>query len=402
MEKSSVEVWLWLLIVMQPCNPKTNEILARCGGNATAAARMVRDGVFPFLNDRERKRAAEVRLSVIRSVMRLCAENGVRIVTLDDDDYPNALREIARPPIVLFVAGSLEGLNGYTALAAVGTRNVSEYGLKVAAGVLRPIAKMGITIVSGLAVGADTAAHRAALSVRGCTVGVLGCGILVNYPRENAQLKRDIIAGGGAVISELLPTAKTFPAYFRQRNRIISGLCSGTLVIEAGEKSGSLLTAEHAVEQGREVFCVPPPDIFSSRYFGSALLIRDGAVPVFGYVDIVNRLLSDHTDRERILKPLGETYKPRRKNPGSAQAPENGKTDAKSDDSSEAALEDILAGLPSDEAAVLKVVSECPSGIDELVERCGIDYSVLSEMVTEFELSGYVIRGMDGRYSVSI
>lgn len=397
MEKSPVEVWLWLLMVMQPYNPKTSEILARCGGNAAAAAKMVRDGQFPFLNDKERKRAEDVRMNAIRPVLEMCGENGIRIVTLDDDEYPNALRGIRNPPILLFVAGDLGGMNEQTALAAVGTRNVSDYGLTAAEGILTPIAKMGIAIVSGLAVGSDAAAHRAALSGNGRTVGVLGCGILVNYPRENAQLKRDIIAGGGAVISELLPMTNTYPSYFHQRNRIISGLCSGTLVIEAGEKSGALLTAAHAVDQGREVFCIPPPDIFSKRYFGVVPLIREGAVPVFGYVDIVARLLSDYSERRRIISELGETDEPREKAPRRPSA----KKSAPPAEKSAADIGEILAKLRPDEAAVLKAVSEQPAGADELVERCGIDYSELSEMMTELELAGYVTRGMDGRYSVS-
>lgn len=401
MEKSSVEVWLWLLMVMQPYNPKTNEILARCGGNAAVAAKMVRDGQFPFLNDKERKRAEEVRMNAIKPVLDMCDKNGIGIVTLDDDEYPNALREIRNPPILLFVAGSIEGLNRQTALAAVGTRNVSEYGLKAAAGIVKPLARMGITIVSGLAVGSDAAAHRAALAGNGRTVGVLGCGILVNYPKENAQLKRDIIAGGGAVISELLPMTATFPKYFYQRNRIISGLCSGTLVIEAGEKSGSLLTAEHAVNQGRGVFCIPPPDIFSKRYFGTASLIREGAVPVFGYIDIVDRLLSDYSDRERIMNILDKTDKPR-ESASEDSKPKSSASDMPTAAISEKDLEEKLSGLQPDEAAVLKAVFERPAGTDELVERCGMDYSALSETITELELSGHITRGMDGRYSVSV
>ncbi|MDE7362278.1 MAG: DNA-processing protein DprA [Oscillospiraceae bacterium] len=402
MAKSPVEVWLWLLMVMQPYNPKTNEILAQCGGDATAASKMVRDGQFPFLNEKERKRAEQVRMSAIRPILEMCSKNGIRIVTLDDDEYPNALREIVDPPILLFTAGSLEGLNEQTAIAAVGARNVSDYGRAAAEGILTPLAKMGIAIVSGLAVGADSAAHRAALMGHGRTIGVLGCGILVNYPAENAQLKRDIVDNGGAVISELLPTARTYAAYFRHRNRIISGLCSGTLIIEAGEKSGSLLTAAHAIDQGREVFCIPPHDIFSKRYSGVVPLLREGAVPVFGYTDIVERLLSDYSDRERILNMLDEPEELSKEETRKPQPAE--KKSAKAAPPAEipkSAIEDILTGLQPDEAAVLKAIAEKPAGMDELVERCGMEYSALSETITNLELFGHVTRGMDGSYYVS-
>lgn len=397
MAKSPVEVWLWLLLVMQPYNSKTNEILAQCGGDATLASRMIRDGEFPFLNEKERKRAAEVRMSAIRPLLELCGEHDIRIVTLDDEEYPDRLREIKNPPILLFVCGSLEGLNDCVSIAAVGARNVSDYGKAAASGICAPLAKMGIAIVSGLAVGSDSAAHRAALDSGGRTIGVLGCGMTVNYPAENAQLKRDIVANGGALISELLPTAKTFAAYFPQRNRIISGLCSGTLIIEAGERSGSLLTASHAVDQGRDVFCVPPHDIFSKRFAGVVPLLRDGAIPVFGYVDIVQRLLSDYTDSDRLLDILGGETE---------EAATDGKQSAKSSaapaEKPKPAMPDekLLSELEPDEAAVLKALAERPSNADELVERCGLEYSALSEVITNLELMGHIVREMDGNYAV--
>ena len=224
----------------------------------------------------------------VRELMEICAKNSVRVITLDDDEYPPLLRGIENPPIVLFCAGSLTGLDKAITLSAVGARNVSSYGVNVAHRMIEPLAKLGIVIVSGMAVGSDAEAHKACLAAGGRTIGVLGCGILVNYPAENAQLKRDIIANGGAIISELLPYTKTAGHYFPIRNRIISGISLGTLVIEAGEKSGSLLTAHHAAEQNRDVFCVPPHDLFSTRYNGVVPLLREEAVPVYNFTDILN------------------------------------------------------------------------------------------------------------------
>ena len=396
MAKSPVEVWLWLLLVMQPYNSKTAEILARCGGDATLASRMIRDGEFPFLSDKEKKRAEQVRIGTIRPVLELCRENGIRIVTLDDDEYPELLRNIKNPPILLFVCGSLEGLNEQISIAAVGARSVSEYGKTAASGICSPLAKMGFNIVSGLAIGADTAAHRAALDVGGRTIGVLACGMLVNYPSENAPLKREMIENGGALISELLPNTRTSTSYFHLRNRIISGICSGTLVIEAGEKSGSLLTAAHAVDQGREVFCIPPHDIFSKHYAGAIPLLRDGAVPVYGYTDIVERLLTDYSSRERIQQMLAEPPKSVQK--VKKKAPE--KTQETETKSVKPNLsEEKLSSLEPNEAAVLKLLAEQPSTVDELVERSGLDFSVLSETITNLELFGYIAREMDGVYT---
>ncbi|MBD5383550.1 MAG: DNA-protecting protein DprA [Ruminococcaceae bacterium] len=404
MAKSPVEVWLWLLLVMQPFNSKTAEILARCGGDATLASRMIRDGEFPFLSEKEKKRAEQVRMGAIRPILEQCRENGIRIVTLDDDEYPEMLRNIKNPPILLFVCGNLEGLNEQISIAAVGARDVSEYGKAAAAGICAPLAKMGIAIVSGLAVGSDTAAHRAALDVGGRTIGVLACGMFVNYPAENAELKREIVANGGALISEMLPNTRTFSAYFHQRNRIISGICSGTLVIEAGEKSGSLLTASHALDQGRDVFCIAPHDIFSRRYAGAVQLLREGAVPVYGYTDIVERLLSNYSDRARIEQMLAEPLEniPVRDEPVKKKTPEKStpKTETQSPAKPKTEIsEKLLSSLDPNEAAVLKLLAEQPSSVDELVERSGLDFSALSETITNLELFGYIAREMDGVYT---
>lgn len=409
MAKSPVEVWLWLLLVMQPYNPKTAEILARCGGDATMASRMVRDGEFPFLNDKEKLRAKEVRMSSIKPILELCRENDIHIVTLDDDEYPELLRNIYNPPILLFVAGTLAGYDERPAVAAVGARDISEYGAAAANAVIAPLAKTGISIVSGMAVGADAAAHRAALSVGGYTVGVLGCGIMVNYPAENAGLKREIVERGGAVISELLPNTRTFSGYFQARNRIISGLCHGTLIIEASRRSGSLLTANHAVSQDRDVFCIPPHDIMSARYGGVAPLIRDGAVCVFSHTDILAQLMQNFSSGELIRKMLDDNTESSDARPEEAASiPKNERKDRAAESETPAEkpkkavpIDELLSVLDPNEAAVLKLISERPSSPDELVERSALDFSAISEALTNLELLGHISREMDGVYSVS-
>lgn len=404
MEKSPVEVWLWLLLVMQPHNPKTIEVLNQCGGDATVAARKIRDGVFPFINEKEKKRAEQVRMSTIRPILEQCRKHDIRIVTLDDDDYPKRLREIKNPPILLFVCGNIEILNERISLAAVGTRNVSEYGETATAGICTPLAKVGISIVSGLAVGSDTAAHRAALDAGGLTVGVLACGMFVNYPTQSADLKREIILNGGALISELLPTARASSYYFYQRNRIISGLCSGTLIIEAGVKSGALLTAAHAIEQGRDVFCIPPHDIFSKHFEGAATLLREGAIPVFGYSDILDRLFEDDPDKARIKEMSSKndrSQSDREHKKENASETDAHNTKPKASEKTKTVLaDDLISSLDPNEAEVLKLLAEHPSETDCLMESSDLDFSALSEAITNLEILGYIERGMDGVYSV--
>lgn len=305
-EASSVEIWLWLLMVMAPHNPKTTLILSQFDYNAKAAAQAVRDGEIPFLSEEEQRRAAEIRSGAVQSVLAVCEENNVDIITLDDERYPKLLRNIENPPIVLFCAGDIGGLDDAFTLSVVGTRFASDYGFSVTKSLVSSLTKLGAVITSGLAVGLDSAAHKACLDAGGRTIGVCGCGILVDYPKGHGALKRKIVEQGGAVISELLPFAKPSGGYFQHRNRIISGLSAGTLVLEAGEISGCLITAQHALEQGREVFAVPPHNILDARFAGTSALIRDGATPVFSYIDIVRTLMNSGSLSDYLRKILGE------------------------------------------------------------------------------------------------
>jgi DNA processing protein len=192
-----------------------------------------------------------------RKVLNKIEAAGVSILTLDDDEYPNRLRSIEMPPHVLFVAGDVAGLNSNHAVAVVGTRRATEGGRMISARIGAAIAKTGAVVISGLAVGIDGAAHAAVNAEGGRTVAVLGSGHGRLYPQAHVGLARSIIEHGGALISELppdmAPTAGTFP----RRNRLISGLADATIVVEAGERSGALITAAWALEQGRECFLVP-------------------------------------------------------------------------------------------------------------------------------------------------
>lgn len=397
MAKSSVEVWLWLLLVMQPFNKRTNYILSECGGDAAQAGRNIRDGKYDFLSDTEKKNAESVRNKDVHELMELCAKNDVRIITLDDEEYPPLLRGIEDPPIVLFCAGSLAGLNNAITLSAVGARNVSDYGVKVAHRMIEPLAKLGIVIVSGMAVGSDAEAHRACLAAGGRTIGVLGCGILVNYPPENAQLKRDIIANGGAIISEMLPYTKTFGGYFPTRNRIISGISMGTLVIEAGEKSGSLITARHAADQDRDVFCVPPQDLFSTRYNGVVPLLREEAVPVYNFTDILNEYSMYFANEKYIKDYVAEIEKTQHELKKPRKPKENKETPA---DTKPELSEKLLSALEAEEAEVIKLIAQGVAKPDKLIEKSGIGYNELTEILTNLELAGHIERGRDGAFSI--
>lgn len=219
--------------------------------------------------------------------IRLAQENNVDILLESHENYPPLLTEIHDPPGVLFARGMLLPIDRL-AVAIVGTRHATRYGLEQAAKLATSLAKAGITVVSGMARGIDTAAHKAAIAAGGRTIAVLASGVMRPYPPENAQLALEI-SQHGCVLSEVPPTMPPISGMFPQRNRIISGLSLGSIIVEAAERSGALITARHAWEQNREVFAVPGP-VDSRVSVGPHKLIRDGAKLVMTIEDVLEEL----------------------------------------------------------------------------------------------------------------
>jgi DNA processing protein len=216
-----------------------------------------------------------------------CLRRGFHLLTLHDDSYPPLLQAISDPPLVLFVWGRPESFAG-PSLAMVGSRRATPYGIEVCKHLSAELARRGATIVSGLARGIDAVAHRAALEAGGRTIAVLGSGLNVIYPKEHRPLA-ERIAETACVVSELPPDSPPLPGHFPMRNRIVSGLALGTVVIEAAERSGSLISARLAAEENREVFAVPGP-INSPTSEGAHRLIQDGAKLVRRVEDIIEEL----------------------------------------------------------------------------------------------------------------
>lgn len=211
-------------------------------------------------------------------------ETGATLVTIGDASYPHPLRAIFDPPVVLFARGNIELLQDLM-VGVVGTRRPTTYGLAAAERLSADLAQAGLTIVSGMARGIDTTAHRAALSVNGRTIAVLGCGADIVYPSENRRMAAEIVAKG-LIISEFPMGTVAFPQNFPIRNRIISGMATGLLVVEGAQYSGSAITARLALDQGREVFAVPG-NITSKMSWGPNLLIKQGAKLVQDWNDVV-------------------------------------------------------------------------------------------------------------------
>lgn len=237
-----------------------------------------------------------------------CDRCGVKIVTPGDGNYPSMLFKLPNLPLVLYVRGDLDCLKNKISIAVVGARKGSDIGRRIARALSASLCRSGAMIVSGAAEGIDSAAHRGALDVGAKTVAVLGCGFGARYLPENEPLRREI-ASNGALVTEYPPYTPAFPSNFPFRNRIISGLSYGTIVIEANERSGSLRTAEHAAEQGRDIFAVPG-DITSSMNMGTNRLLRDGAKPVFNAMDVLEEYAArfpELIDAEKIETELTMT-----------------------------------------------------------------------------------------------
>ena len=211
--------------------------------------------------------------------------NTIKRITIESEKYPELLKQIYDPPKGLYIMGNIDILNN-PSIAIVGCREATEYGKKAATYFAYNLAKQNINIVSGLAKGIDSFSHIGALQANGKTIAVIGSGLDIIYPKENAYLAKRILEQGGAIVSEYPLGTKPQKEHFPARNRIISGLSQAVLVVEAKEKSGSLITADFAMEQGKEVFAVPG-NINSLNSVGTNNLIKDGATPVSNYSDIL-------------------------------------------------------------------------------------------------------------------
>ena len=238
------------------------------------------DGLSPYT----RSAIANKDLSRASDIMARCERGNIGVLTFADEAYPNLLREIKTPPIVLYYSGTLPNLNGTLNLGMVGTRRMSAYGLQTAYKIAYEMASANAVIVSGMAAGIDGVSAAGAIAAGGRTVAILGCGVDVVYPRHHQPLM-DAIRQNGAIISEYAPGTRPSPYNFPVRNRLISGLSQGTIVVEAGMKSGSLITAKDAIMQGRDVFALPA-NVGSDGTAGTNGLIRDGANLVLDTADI--------------------------------------------------------------------------------------------------------------------
>ncbi len=312
------------------------------------------------------------------------------MVTLDDRSYPDRLRRVELPPPLLFVRGSVESLSASHAVAVVGTRRPSDKGRLIAGWVASGLARAGAVVVSGLAVGIDGAAHAAVVGEGLATVAVLGGGHARLFPRAHERLADAIVASGGAVVAELTPETPASRGTFPRRNRLLSGLSDATVVVEAGRRSGALITAGWALEQGRECFVVPGPidaptsagcNAFLRSYPGQARAVA-GVSELIEDLGLVTADESDHARYEAASgRPVG-SLDPHR--PPSATAPGTGRAA-------------VLASLGPVERLLAESLARGPATADDLAASTSLSGASILSALTLLELRGLVV-GSYGRY----
>lgn len=411
----TIYYWIWLLLVFGAGNRKIWKILEHYETPQTAYTALQTEKL-PFLKERDVRSIKTVTMEQVEKIIQNCKEKQIAMVCFDDENYPEQLRQIYNPPIVLFYQGQLSLLTDYPCLTVVGTRNPSDYSIQTADLLCRCLAKSGMLLVSGFAVGLDSVAHRAALLSGGKTVAVMGCGLDVPYPKVNASAKKYIIRNG-LMLSEFLPGTEPARQNFPMRNRILAGVSSGTLVIQAPVGSGALITAEQAMEQGKPVFCLPPADIFDNQYAGVVKYLREGAIPVFAPEDILREY---HDSCEQRLQEISldmilkqQSAEKPAQSAHTAAAPSRNTTDAVGENAAskissvkEVAVEPVkpaadvavletLEGLTKQIMALL--LEQSPLQIDQIVQTVQADAEEVAACLTELAIAQLVQR-MPGQY----
>ena len=391
-----LKYWVWLAELPGLTGPSRLALLRHFGSPEDL---FVADRAELLLAEEVPQAQAELALnhdlSAADRILADCQRLGQRILTIQDAEYPKRLQNIFDPPLVLYVRGRLPVVDEEAAIAVVGTRECTPYGSASAERLGRELTASGALVVTGLARGVDSAAARGALRAGGGVIGVTGGGVDVIYPPENRELYEDV-AVAGVLLSEYPPGSPPDKQHFPVRNRIISGLSVAALVVEAPERSGALITARLALEQGREVYAVPGP-INAPTSVGCNRLIRDGAGLAAEGWDILRDFQERFPEKLRPAKDLPAwTPLPTRRRP---QPERPKKAEAK-----KPALPTVgPQGLTDDQIALLKVLEvETSIQVDDLIQTTGVPARRVSSALTMLEIDGYVLQHSGKRYTRTV
>lgn len=401
-----MKYWLWLSMVFGGGTHRLWQLMNIFETAEEVCCELLSENNFLNLTEKELTNIKAYTLKNAEELIAECLKKGIGIIGYSDKEYPNQLRYIADPPPVLFYKGNIGCLTGTKTITAVGTRKAGSYSISACSRICSELAEKGFVIVSGFAVGIDITSHLAAADINMPTACVLGCGVDVDYPKENFRFRDKIIAAGGVFISEFPPGTRPHPGNFPRRNRILSALGRAAVVFEAAEKSGSLITANLAAEQGRELFVLPPADIFSGAFSGNIKLLREGAVPIMSVDDIAD-FFKPGSSADAVIKSDAFAYVIDPKLTVSRNVPkisgiseliEQGKTfdtekkkpaqEKNSEPPAERSFDDIPEGLQRDIAVLLHKNGRLHA--DVICTTLGIDSAELMIELTELEIIGAV------------
>ena len=384
---SSTKYYIWLSLALGFGNPKIKRLYSFYNDIETfyngKEFEMRFCGIF---TENEINRLLKVNLDEAIEIISKCAVLGIDIVDLSEDAYPETLRAIDDPPAVLYVSGKIPDFEKVPSVSVIGTRKATVYGIRTALELGANLAKQGFVIVSGGALGIDCSAHRGVLQSNGITVCVLGCGIDYDYLRENKAMRTEI-AKNGAVISEYPPGTSASPKNFPQRNRIISALSQGIVVVEAPVKSGSMITVNYGLSHNKDIFAVMG-NIDSPYSEGSNALIKDGAIPVTSYKDISEYYLGVSDDCDTYTATPNEIEK----------VPVKGKerNDTTKTENKPVPVHRIVHDLSEDENTVYFAISDNPRHIDEIIMQCDIPAHKILRIISSLEIKDLIVN-TDGR-----
>lgn len=406
----TLKYWVWLQACLGYANPKVN-VVRRFYPSVVdfyegGKQEWLLCGCF---TKSEMNNLSTFTLKQAQQIIDKCNMLGYKMYTMDMDEYPNQLKEIYDPPAVLYVNGNLPDVDNILSIAIVGTRNATVVGKKLAYSIGYDLSKSGVVVVSGGALGIDSSSHNGALMAGGNTVCVLGCGINYNYLMSNAQMRSNI-AQTGAVISEYPPDTAPQKYSFPKRNRIISALSQGVLVVEAGEKSGALITAETALSQNKDVFAIPG-DITNAVAFGTNRLIKQGAKAVTNAQEIIEEYTNKYTltineplPIDKISDNIVDSIPNGRKRAVSVNQIVSEKNNSITAENNEKPITDnkvskkVLDDISDNARAIYDVVYENPSTVDDIIIKTNLPVWAIMQACTELELEEAITRKSGGIY----
>ena len=399
---AAIKYWLWLSSQTR-LSPRARAAVAKHYGGAEEAFHAPA-GDFsrvPGVNRLEAQLLEKRDMSRVEPILAACQMQRIDIITMQDADYPARLKNIFAPPVVLYVKGSLKGLDEEAAVAVIGTRKATPYGLKMGGNLAWEIAKAGGTVISLITEGIDEAAAKGALLGGGRCIAVLGTG---HRERERA-LCRDI-ACSGALVSEYAPGTPSLKSFFRDRNRIASGLSVGVAVVEAPENSGALLFAAEALEQGREIFAVPG-NADAPNSAGTIELIKQGAKPVTCGWDVLEEFAPLYPEKLRGKNPeKAPEQRPAEQEKSSDRESKMPREPKKEIDKEKGKgyidLREQLAGLSGEQLEIVKAISGGSRHIDDIIETTGYTAAKVLSQLTLLEIKGYVRRDAGKRISLNL